>query len=139
MNIAIEIIDGPLPPLPPRQPGTKSPAGSAGALLIFEGIVRAIEGEGTIEALHYQVYEPMAQTMLGRIAQEIGEQRGLLHVHVQHSRGCVGVGGVSFRLMIESPHRKEGLAATDEFIDLMKKDVPIWKRPVWRTSPEQAL
>jgi molybdopterin synthase catalytic subunit len=32
-------------------------------------------------------------------------------------------------------HRAEALAATGEFIDRMKRDVPIWKSPLNTTPP----
>jgi molybdopterin synthase catalytic subunit len=94
-------------------------------------VVREGEGDGKVVALEYQAYEPMAQTMIERIARELMERHGVLGMLVQHSRGRVGVGACSFRLVVASKHRKEGLAAMDAFIDRLKKDVPIWKSPVW--------
>ena len=125
MSITISITDGPLGPAPSWQPDR------AGAILAFEGIVRAKEGEGTISALDYQTYEPMAQQMLEEIAGGLIQRHGLLAMHIHHSRGRVPVGQCSFRLLIASLHRKEAIAAMDEFIDRLKRDVPIWKKPVW--------
>ncbi len=126
----VEIVSG---PLPPREAwafaASAGGPGAAGAVLIFEGIVRAREGERAIAGLTYQTYEPMAHTMLDRIATEVVSKHGLLGLWVRHSRGFVPVGACSFRLVIASAHRKEGLAAMDEFIDLLKRDVPIWKAP----------
>lgn len=129
MSVEVRISDGPLPPHPPAA----APDG-VGAVLVFEGIVRAREGDAVIEALDYEVYEPMASGMLARIAEAMAREHGLTRVRVEHSRGRVPVGGVSFRLAIESAHRKEGLRAADAFIDRMKRDVPIWKRPVWHDA-----
>jgi molybdopterin synthase catalytic subunit len=39
-------------------------------------------------------------------------------------------GQCSFRLQVASAHRAEALAAMTEFIDRLKRDVPIWKSPV---------
>lgn len=126
MNITISITDGPLGPESAWQPQR------AGAILSFEGIVRAKEGEGTISALDYQTYEPMAQQMLEEIARDLIERHGLLGMHIHHSRGRVPVGQCSFRLLVASLHRKEAIAAMDEFIDRLKRDVPIWKKAVWQ-------
>lgn len=124
MNIEVFIIDGPLPPrVAPRAEG-------AGAVLCFEGVVRPTEGGRPIEALDYEVYEPMASRMLKGLAEEVGREFALLAVHVEHSRGRVAAGACSFRLCISSGHRKEGLEAMGRFIDRMKQDVPIWKRAV---------
>lgn len=129
MSITVSITDGPLPPIPHWS------ADRAGAILSFEGLVREREGDGSVCALDYQTYEPMAQTMLHQIAADLITRHGLLAVHIQHSRGRVPVGACSFRLLIAAPHRKEALAAMDEFIDCLKRDVPIWKKPVWETEP----
>jgi molybdopterin synthase catalytic subunit len=128
MNLTISITDGPLGPAPAWQPDR------AGAILAFEGIVRAKEDEGTISALDYQTYEPMAQRMLEEIARDLIQRHGLIAMHIHHSRGQVPVGQCSFRLLIASLHRKEAIAGMDEFIDRLKRDVPIWKKAVWLES-----
>lgn len=121
MSVRVTMTSGPLGPAKPIV------AVGAGAVVVFEGVVRAQEGDQEIEALLYEAYEPMAQKMLEAIGQELLASRGLLSLDVEHSRGRVAVGECSFRLAIAARHRKEALAATDEFIDRMKRDVPIWK------------
>lgn len=126
MNIDIRIIDGPLP-------ATRldwRPAG-AGAVVWFEGIVRPEEEGRPIAALDYEVYEPMASRQLGRLSESLAGQHALVAIGVEHSRGRVGVGECSFRLRIAAIHRKEAIAAMDQFIDQLKKDVPIWKKPIF--------
>lgn len=134
------ILDGPLTPqaqagaLRHAQPAD-SP-GADGALLRFEGIVRRPEPDHTgklrsLLALDYETYDPMAQRELESLALDILARHSLASIAVLHSRGRVAVGEVSFVLIIRSPHRAESLAAMGEFIDRMKQDVPIWKRPVW--------
>lgn len=97
----------------------------------FEGVVRPSEADRLIAALIYEAYEPMASKMLQRIGQELQDRHGLTGVCVEHSTGRVDVGDCSFRLRIAGLHRKEALAATDEFIDRLKRDVPIWKAAVY--------
>lgn len=116
--------DGPLAPAATwDHPG-------AGAVLCFEGVVRPTEADQAIDGLDYEAYEPMAGRELDRLASEAMERFGLLAIRVEHSRGLVLSGACSFRLRIASLHRKEALAAMDWYIDLMKQQVPIWKRPV---------
>jgi len=126
MNIEVQIIRGPLSSLlhPPRVRG-------AGAMICFEGVVRPTENGRPLAALDYEVYEPMAVRQLRRLAEEAAERFGLSGVFVQHSHGRVGAGECSFRLWIAAVHRKEALAAMDDFIDRLKRDVPIWKSPVF--------
>lgn len=128
MSVQVRIVDGPLAAADVWM------AAGAGALLCFEGIVRGEENGRTIAALDYEAYEPMAGKMLERIGKELFERHGLLGVLIEHSRGRVPVGAISYRLRIASRHRKEGIAALDEFTDRLKKDVPIWKAAVIRDS-----
>lgn len=127
MSVHVRLTDGPLAPRP-----RSTPRDGVGAVLAFEGVVRPREGDGVIEALEYEAYEPMATTMIERLAQSLLAEHGLTAIEVEHSFGRVNVGEASFRLTIQSPHRAEGLRAAAAFIDRLKRDVPIWKRPVWR-------
>ncbi len=129
MSITIAIIDGPLPAQPDAWPQTVE-TGTVGAALIFDGIVRGMEAGSAIDALDYEVYEPMASHELRRLADEICVKFDLLGLDVLHSRGRVPVGQCSFRLRIAARHREEGLRAMATFIERLKQDVPIWKKPV---------
>lgn len=122
MFVRAEIHDGPLNAASPVEqvPG-------AGALVEFEGVVREDEQGSAIDAIRYEVYEPMASRMLVRIGREIGEQCGVLRLEIDHSRGVVPVGCCSLRVRIQSAHRAQAFAAMTQLIDRLKKDVPIWK------------
>ncbi len=124
-KVSVSVVDGPLGPA-----GPWATAG-AGALLCFEGVVRPTEDGRALVALVYEAYEPMAQRELDALARKIVEQHGVLAVEVEHSRGRVPVDRTAFRLRVASLHREEGLTAAEEFIDRMKRDVPIWKTPAF--------
>lgn len=122
MSVQVVILDGPVPAAAslPFSPG-------AGAVVAFDGVVRPHEGDRTIEALHYTAYEPMATSELTRLAADMVGKYGLITLAIWHSRGRVAAGEVSMRVVIHSKHRAEALAAMGEFIDRLKRDVPIWK------------
>jgi molybdopterin synthase catalytic subunit len=124
--VTVQIINGPLPPAP-----TAWRVDGAGAILLFEGTIRPSEGDAPISALDYEAYRPMAEKQLERLAGEMISRHGVLAIHVEHSQGTVPAGDCSFRLQIASAHRQEGIRAMEEFIDRMKQDVPIWKKPVY--------
>jgi len=133
MSVEVHIVDG---ALGPYEPGEST--FGVGAVIVFEGVVRPAEDGVPIEALDYEAYEPMASRQIGAIAHELASEFGLFAMHVWHSTGRVPAGRCSFRLVVESAHRKEGLAACDAFIDRFKKDVPIWKKPVHRGDADSA-
>jgi molybdopterin synthase catalytic subunit len=125
MSVEIHIFTGPLG-------GARAlPVWDAGALLVFEGIVRPTEQEKTLAALEYQVYEPMTGRELRKLGEQITQAHHLLALRAEHSQGIVPAGQCSFRLQIASSHRGEGLAGMDEFLTRMKREVPIWKIPKW--------
>ncbi len=132
MNLQTIIQDGAL------GPAAMWRVEGAGALVCFEGIVRPIEAEQPIAGLRYETYDPMAERELQQLAAQAIRDFGLLDVRVEHSRGFVANGDCSFRLRLAAVHRQEALAAMDWFIDRMKRDVPIWKRPVLVADPSSA-
>jgi len=139
MNTVALIVDGPI------TPGVEAAAlagaggggaalvgdGAVGAVLRFEGVVRRIEDGRALQGLEYQTYDQMARQELEALARSIGQRHALSSIVALHSRGRVGVGEASFVLEVMAPHRAEAIAAVDEFINRLKRDVPIWKRPVW--------
>lgn len=136
-RVNIRIVYGPLPDvaeaIPPRG---DSAANAPGAVVTFEGVVRPGEGDGVIEALEYEVYQPMTERELRSLARAVCQEHGVLTLRAEHSVGRVAVGEVSFRLRVTAAHRREAIDAMDDFITRMKRDVPIWKNPVWRDGGE---
>jgi molybdopterin synthase catalytic subunit len=134
MSVTIRIIDGPL-----GEPASVLlPATQFGAAIVFDGVVRSDEGGRAIRALNYEVYEPMASNMLAELGREVLAKHGLVALLVEHSCGEVPVGQRSFRLTVHALHRAESLAAVGEFIDRMKRDVPIWKTALHDSPPALA-
>ncbi|MEM9702536.1 MAG: molybdenum cofactor biosynthesis protein MoaE [Planctomycetota bacterium] len=124
---AVRLHDGPL------NRDADTPA-ECGAVLIFEGVVRPNEPDGEasrpLVGLRYEAYEPMTSRELGRLVFECEEEFGAV-LRVEHSVGDVPVGACSFRLHVATPHRAAALACCRAFIEHMKRDVPLWKTPLW--------
>lgn len=109
----------------------------AGAVLGFEGRVRPEEDGRLLEALRYEAYPPMTERQLEQLGAEVLDEHGLIGLHVEHSVGRVPIRALSFRLVVHSAHRKAGLAAVDAFIDRMKRDVALWKVPVYADASSE--
>lgn len=121
VEVAVRLIEGPLPPEPP------SAVDGAGAVVAFEGVVRPDEEGRPLAALVYEAYEPMTTQELRRLAEATAAEHGLLAIAVEHSVGRVAAGETSFRLTVASRHRAEALTAVERFIVEMKRIVPLWK------------
>jgi molybdopterin synthase catalytic subunit len=99
----------------------------AGAVVRFEGRVRAEEKNVLIAALDYEAYEPMAVRQMEKIARELAEKNPCLAVRVRHRIGRVPVGEAAILVEVGARHRAEAFALAAAFMDRIKQDVPIWK------------
>ena len=99
-----------------------------GAVVEFQGLVREMEGDEALEGLFYEAYPEMAEKVLLRHLQELGEEHGCEAVEFIHRTGWVAVGEASLYIRVLSAHRGEGLRFLADSIDRLKLDVPIWKR-----------
>jgi len=99
----------------------------AGAVVRFEGRVRAEEKGAVIDALDYEAHLPMARAQLEKIARELGETHACLFVRVRHRLGRVPVGEAAILVEVASRHRGEAFAFLADFMHRVKQDVPIWK------------
>jgi molybdopterin synthase catalytic subunit len=106
----------------------------AGAVVDFWGVVRLIEDGREIDGIHYDAHRRMAEHQLKRIAEQAGEQFGLNLVRVHHRIGFIQVGEPSLFLRVASPHRTEGFRASQWIVNELKKRVPIWKRPRFKSG-----
>ena len=101
---------------------------SAGAIDIFIGTTRnETRGEQVI-GLEYEVYTPMALTLMQRIADEVRMKWDVKKISIVHRVGRVEVGEASVVIAVSAPHRSATFEACRYAIDTLKKSVPIWKK-----------
>ncbi|HED52793.1 MAG TPA: hypothetical protein ENJ00_01145, partial [Phycisphaerales bacterium] len=131
MSVRVQITSGPL------EYQQAAPSDETGASLEFVGIVRASEDGSAISGLEYEIYQPMAKRVLHDLAMQAIERFGLIGLDVEHAMGVVPVGGASLRVVIHAGHRGEAITAMAWFIDRLKEDVPIWKKPIFASNPPQ--
>jgi molybdopterin molybdotransferase len=131
MEIEIQLTGSPIAEniSPLAQPGAH------GAWVEFRGVVRAEENDGKISALDYETYPEMAEREIRRLLEDISARHPCLAAKVIHRTGIVPVGEAAIYLGVAAKHRAEGIALLGEFMDGLKKDVPIWKR---RALPVQS-
>jgi molybdopterin synthase catalytic subunit len=102
-------------------------AGTDGAVVTFEGRVRARNEDRSVIRLHYEAYGAMANEVLEQIVQEARERTGAGEVAVQHRSGSLTVGEVSVAIVACAPHRSAAFDATRYVIEQIKTRMPIWK------------
>jgi molybdopterin synthase catalytic subunit len=100
----------------------------AGAIVTFEGIVRAESRGQQVTHLFYEAFPEMALPEMQKIADEAQKRWGLQALVLVHRTGRVEVGETSVLIAVASGHRAEAFDACRFVIDSVKTSVPIWKR-----------
>lgn len=107
---------------------------ACGAESIFLGRTRGEHDpeHGPLERLEYEVYGPMAEKVLQQIARDLQKRYDCRSVRIVHARGAVPPGKASIVIQVATPHRADSFAACRQAIERIKKELPIWKRQIWR-------
>ena len=104
---------------------------SAGAVVDFWGVVRALEDGRDISGIEYEAHGEMAQHQMEILVEKAKAKFGLEEVILRHRIGFVPVGEASLFLRATSSHRPAAFAGSEWMIVELKKKVPIWKRPLF--------
>ena len=108
----------------------------AGAIATFLGTVRARSRGRDVIALEYEAYEEMAEEVMAGIAADVEERYDLCKVAMTHRLGRVEVGETSVAIAVSAPHRQDALAACADAIEVLKSQVPLWKKEVYEGGEE---
>jgi molybdopterin synthase catalytic subunit len=101
---------------------------AAGAVCVFEGVVRNHnEGRG-VQGLHYEAYDELALREGARILDETRARFPLLAIVAVHRLGPLAIGELAVWVGMAAAHREAAFAACRHAIDEIKQRVPIWKR-----------
>lgn len=102
--------------------------GDAGAVVVFDGIVRNhTRGRRTLY-LDYEAYEAMALSQMQGLARDAQQRFGVRRIALVHRLGRLQVGETSVLIVVASAHRAQAFDACRWIIDTLKKTVPIWKK-----------
>lgn len=118
-------------PLDPRELEAALANDENGAVVTFFGNVRRHSLGKEVSYLEYEAYQPMAEKIMAKIAQEIGDRWDLHEVGIWHRTGRVELGETSLLIVVAHPHRKEAFEAAAYCVDRIKEILPVWKKEVW--------
>lgn len=103
---------------------------AAGAIVMFEGVVRDHTGDREVSYLEYETYLEMARDKLVECAAEVMERWETIEIAIHHRWGRLEIGEKAVVIAVSSPHRPAAFAACAYTIDRLKEIVPIWKKEV---------
>jgi molybdopterin synthase catalytic subunit len=99
-----------------------------GAITSFCGIVRNNNEGCAVEAVTYDVHEPLAMKALRTLCLKAIEMAdGQARIYIAHARGRQTVGEASVVIAVGTPHRKLSFELCQFLIDHLKEQAPIWK------------
>lgn len=101
-------------------------AASSGAVVTFCGVVRDHDGGRDVRALDYKGH-PEAERFLADCVRRIADETGLA-VAAAHRVGELQIGDVALYAAASAAHRAEAFDACERLVELIKQEVPIWKR-----------
>jgi molybdopterin synthase catalytic subunit len=108
----------------------------AGAIATFSGTARRRSRGRVVLHLDYEGYEGMAEDMMAQLAGELKERYDLHEVAIHHRVGRVELGEPSVVIAVSASHRADALAACKDAIDILKTNVPLWKKEVYEGGEE---
>lgn len=103
-------------------------AGSDGAVVVFDGIVRNNTRGRQTEYLVYEAYAEMARAEMNVLVAKACERFAVRDVLLHHRLGRLEVGETSVLIAVASAHRGAAFDACRWIIDTLKQTVPIWKQ-----------
>jgi MoaE-MoaD fusion protein len=108
----------------------------AGAIATFSGTARRHSRGRVVSYLEYEGYEGMAEAMMAKLAAGLEERYDLHAIAIHHRVGRVELGEPSVVIAVSASHRADALAACKDAIDILKVDVPLWKKEVYDGGEE---
>ena len=120
------------------QAWSRAASSETGALVEFYGLVRGQEAGAPIVAIDYEAYPAMAERVMREKLHALGQRHPVQAARVVHRLGRIPVGAAAIYVGLRSRHRREGFLLLQEFMDELKRDVPIWKVAAIAAPPTSA-
>jgi molybdopterin synthase catalytic subunit len=111
----------------------------AGAVVLFEGIVRNHHQGHPVLRLEYEAYPSMAEKQLAAVAREVLAEfadREVYDLAAHHRTGMIEIGEASLLVAVSAAHRRDAFEAALRAVDRIKETVPVWKKEY---GPEGAV
>ena len=109
---------------------------AAGAVVVFQGVVRDHDSGRVVTLLEYEAH-PSAEAVLREVAAEIAADPGVYAVAVSHRIGPLEIGDVALVAAVSTAHRAAAFAACSRLVDEVKARLPVWKRQVFADGTEE--
>lgn len=110
-----------------------------GAVVVFNGVVRADNNGEKVKKLELQRYEGMTESELEKVKEEAINNFEITDLVIVHRHGEMEVGDNIVGIVASAPHRTEAFEACKYSIDRIKEKVPLWKRETTESGESRWL
>lgn len=86
------------------------------------------ESDAKVTRLEYEAYTELALKRMEAIREKMKEKPGVIEVSIHHVIDTLNVGEPSLFVAVLGEHRQEVFPALSETVEMVKKEVPIWKK-----------
>ena len=102
-----------------------------GAIGIFVGFVRRTSGGKEVEKLEYERYDELYFKKLEEIEEKLKSYPGIVDVRIYHKKGVLKPKEDIVYVVVMGEHRKDVWRPLEESMELIKKELPVWKKEVF--------
>lgn len=102
-----------------------------GAMGVFIGFVRRINEGKTVERLEYEAYDEMLKKKVEEVEERVKKMPGVVNAKIYHKKGILIPGEDIVYITVMGEHRKDIWEPLKEAVELMKKELPVWKKEVY--------
>ena len=106
----------------------RSSCASIGASTYFIGNMRDVNESRTVKSMLLEYYPGMTEKELNRVAEEAKKKWDLVDILLLHRVGRVYPNDTIVVIGIWSTHRADAFEACRYIMEILKSDVPIWKK-----------
>lgn len=105
----------------------------SGGHMVFLGQVRADEINGKkVKAIEYSAYIELVSIEAEKIKKSIfSEFPDIKSVDIIHSTGIVRAGEISLIVFVSAGHRNQAFLACSKTVELIKENLPVWKKEIF--------
>lgn len=100
----------------------------SGGIATFTGIVRKITDGVETTAIDFEKYDSVADKAIEHICNELKARENVIDVLIHHKTGIIKVGEDIVYIVVAAQRRKELFATLVDALEMIKDDVPIWKK-----------
>jgi|Deesub1362B_J571_1020462.scaffolds.fasta_scaffold00141_18 molybdopterin synthase catalytic subunit len=103
-----------------------------GAIGVFIGFVRKISEDKEVVRLEYEAYDDIFDGKLKEIEEKLMANPGVEGVRIYHKTGTLHPGEDIVYVVVMGRHRKDIWKPLAESMEIIKRELPIWKKEVYK-------